>query len=164
MNPVIKPSATYGKKMESGKENYKIMKKRCLLTFLEGPSLMMIGFILVSNTSMRFLCSLSKASRSAAHTSSRGPVLTCSSFSFSSHSPANWKKYRKGCVNNFLSLNFQKNQQTLEIKLYQASIIRLGWIWCRRNNLTFWKFILIEKFYKYPHGDKISWYFKNRQV
>ena len=62
------------------------------LTFLDGPSLMMIGFILVSNTSMRFLCSASRASRRAAQTSSRGPVLTCSSFSFSSHSPASWKK------------------------------------------------------------------------
>ena len=61
---------------------------KCWLAFLEGPSLMMMGFILVSKASSRFLCWASRSSLRAAHTSSRGAVFSSSSFSLSSHTTA----------------------------------------------------------------------------
>ena len=56
-----------------------------VVTFFEGPSFIMIGFIFVSNDSIRFLCWASKSSLKAAHTSSNGAVFVCSSFKRSSH-------------------------------------------------------------------------------
>ena len=104
-------------------------------TFLEGPSLIIIGFILISNDSIRIRCCSSNSVRNSLHscikmtvpvlslfqwhTNSNGSVFFISSSSFWSH--IDWNKRT---FNFEETVNCRLNLQANTIKLFEASLLQ----------------------------------------